>query len=496
MKGSTASPKKGSIVPTAKPPRNYRANSERVSESQPQRVVPPPRMRRAGGGGCGSALIGLMFALLLAAVVTSVLADRFSQATEQIVMPDPRHQPAEQESGSTTVPANMPNTLQQPFTVLLVGVDKRSVPEDDSVRSDTLIVVHVNPYEGWASMLSIPRDSVAKIPYLGMHKINAAYTYGYANATDLYRKDTEPDAAGAALAAETVERFLGLKIDYIAQVDFGGFEEIVNTLGGITVDVTQPVLDAEYPTENFGFERIYIPVGLQVFDGQVALRYARSRHSGTDFDRSRRQQQVLRALLREVQRRGLLNQVELLPSLVETLEQNVATTMPVSELAVLRSLAQLAKKIQTENILQLSINPYDVAVLKEQGSDIYWDEEDIALLVDRMLTGPKGENEVARVQVQNGIKVTGLATQVTNILSAEGFDMAEAADAPGMYEYTMIVDYTGRPETRKRLTNLMGISSEFVFDSPPPEAPPLPFDADIVVVLGQDYQDYWSFTLE
>ncbi|NJM09040.1 LCP family protein [Candidatus Gracilibacteria bacterium] len=300
---------------------------------------------------------------------------------------DPRRVVSADDATPAVGPPQLPNGLNQPFNVLLIGVDKRAVAEE-GVRSDTLIVVHVDPLANWAAMLSIPRDSMVEVPTLGVQKINTAFGYGYANAGALYGEDTTPDAGGGALAAETVEGFLGVPIDYIVQVDFRGFERVVDTLGGITVDVRQPLLDPAYPTEDFGVERIYIPAGLQQMDGATALRYARSRHSTSDFDRSRRQQQVLRAILQEVRERGVLQQASLLPGLARDFEQSVATTLPINDLDTLRGLADLASRLDTERIMQLSITPNDVAVVAENGSDIYWEPSDVAALVERFLAGP------------------------------------------------------------------------------------------------------------
>ncbi|MCG8352965.1 MAG: LCP family protein, partial [Chloroflexales bacterium] len=195
---------------------------------------------------------------VLASVVVMNLAHRATQTLEAIEQVDPRRPQASIPSAPDASPVPLPDTLREPFNVLLIGVDRRADP-DNGIRSDTLIVVHVNPSERWAGMLSIPRDSVVQIPHLGQMKINVAYSYGYTNAAELYGRGVDPAAAGGALAAETVEDFLNLKINYIAQVDFQGFERIVDTLGGITVDVAQPLLDPEYPTENYGYERLYVP---------------------------------------------------------------------------------------------------------------------------------------------------------------------------------------------------------------------------------------------
>ena len=287
----------------------------------------------------------------------------------------------------TSAPAELPTNLREPFTILLIGVDKRPT-ELEGVRSDTLIAVHVNPERHWASMLSIPRDSVVQVPNLGWSKINAAYGFGFNNAEALYGSGTTPDAAGAAVVAETVEQFLGTSVDYTAQIDFQGFEQLVDTLGGLILDVPAPLLDGEYPTDDYGYQRIYIPAGLQTLDGHMALIYARTRHASSDFERGKRQQAVLRALLNQVRERGLLQNAALLPQWAGVLRENIRTTIPIRDFTVLNGLATLARELKSDSILQLSINPNDVAIAHEDGSDIYWSEADIAVLVERWKQGP------------------------------------------------------------------------------------------------------------
>jgi LCP family protein required for cell wall assembly len=462
-----------------------------------------PRRPRRQRGGCGSLVVGLITILLMASLVLVVVTNLASQRFANMERVDPR-QRASQAAGSTSdgssegsdsnLPEPSSNLLEQPFNVLLVGVDSRDNP-DEIARSDTLIVVHVEPEEQWASMLSIPRDSVTQIPNLGQTKINAAYSFGYNNAEELYGDDTPPDSAGAALAAEAVERFLDIRIDYIAQVDFRGFERVVDTFGGLTIDVPQPLLDAEYPTEDYGYERIYVPAGIQVLDGRMALRYARSRHGGSDFDRSCRQQRVLRAMLREVRTRNLLDQAALIPDLVEDIEQSVSTTLPISDPGVIFGMIELAQSLNRDRIQQYSINPSNVQVIAERSSDIYWNERDIQLLVERMMAGPAAaeQEEVAAIQVQNGAGVRGLATRVTNNLNAQGFRMVEATDSPRPYEHSTIIDYTGHPETRQELAEALGIALDYVHAEPTDnDAPSAPYNTDIVLVLGSDYDEAWA----
>lgn len=458
----------------------------------PQRPRLKPRR-----GGCNSLFLGVLAMVMLGVAVLGVFAHLASRSVERIVVEDPRNTSANQPQAvaQESLPVDLPSTTLDPFTALLVGVDSRDSP-DEGVRSDTLIVVHVDPVDKWASMLSIPRDSMVQVPHVGLQKINVAYAYGHTNAADLYGPGTDPEAAGGALAAETVERFLGIKIDYIAQIDFHGFERLVDTFGGLLIDVPQPLLDPEYPTENYGFERLYIPAGLQVLDGRLALRYARSRHSGSDFDRSCRQQRVLRAMLREVRQRNVVDQVALLPEIISDLEASVNTTMPINDLGVIRGLLELAQALSSDRIEQFSINPDNVQVVAEQGSDIYWDKQDIEVLMARMMAGPEAPEQVARIQVQNGAGVRGLAMRVTSNLSTQGFAMVEPGDAPMDYEHTLLIDYTGNAEAVQRLADFLGIEADYIQTTRDIDTPPAPYNTDIVVVLGADYQERWAMVSE
>jgi LCP family protein required for cell wall assembly len=436
-------------------------------------------------------LLALVVILVLLSAVVSLWswAGGTLRAIEQA---DPRQAAQNPRAAATVDSAVLPAGVREPFNVLLVGVDSRSDPEE-GVRSDTLILVHVEPVAGWASMLSIPRDSMVEIPGVGQRKINFAYTYGYNNAEAIYGAGTAPDAGGGALAAETVAGFLGVKIDYIAQVDFNGFQRVIDTLGGVSIDVERPILDPTYPSEDFGYQRLYIPAGLQVMDGAAALRYARTRHSSSDFDRSARQQQVLRAILAEVRARGLLSQATLLPELARDLQESVSTTLPLSDLHTLRGLADIAQRIEPGKILALSINPNDVRIAAENGSDIYWDPNDVAAQVARLLAGPApAVEELARVQVLNGAERQGLAGRVSSRLAAEGFTLNEPGDAPATAERSMLIDYSGRPETLGRLAAALGLDEGSVYATPPADAPPAPFQTDIVLILGADYDPAWA----
>lgn len=475
---------------SARPPRSYRSARERVAHRRANsRHAVRVRTSRRRGAGCSSIIAGGIAAVLLSSLVLLVLSGFATRTLDSIQQSDPR---LNATSDSVRAQEELPRADLEPFTILLMGVDTRD-NETDAPRSDTLIVVHVDPQEQWASMLSIPRDSVVEIPYAGYQKINVAYPFGYLNAEEIYGEGTAPAEGGGALAAETVENFLGIPIDYTAQVDFRGFERLIDIMGGLVIDVPKPLLDAEYPTENYGFERLYIPAGLQVFDGATALRYARSRHSETDFDRSCRQQRVLRAMLRQARDQNILDQASRLPEIVENLERSVATTLPVSDLGVLYSLADLARELNTDRIIQMSINPDNVRIVSEQGSDIYWDDYDIERLVARMMRGPASEDDtVVAVQVMNGAGIGGLAGQVTRVLASEGINAVTPTDAPRRYTRTTIIDYSGQVAAREQLADLLGLPQSQIRSAPDDTDPPAQEGVDLVLVLGDDYQEEWT----
>lgn len=460
--------------------RPYRTARERVAARRAARGQVAPRRKSLALPG-----VILLLVTLLAVGLWSWIGGTLRAFQQE----DPRQSAADTGRAAFDAEA-LPQDLREPFNVLLIGVDRRPDPEEGA-RSDTLILVHVNPAGGWAGMLSIPRDSVVQIPGLGTAKINAAYAHGYNNPEALYGPGVAPEAAGGALAAETVAGFLGVQVDYIAQVDFHGFQRLVDTLGGIPINVEHPIFDATYPSEDCGYERLFIPAGLQVMNGDLALRYARTRHASSDFDRSRRQQQVLRAILHEVRARGLLSQATLLPELVRDLQESVSTTLPLSDLNTLRGLAALAQRLDAERILTLSINPNDVGIVWESGSDIYWDPADVAAQVARLQAGPGAKVEQARVQVLNGAGVPGLAGRVTARLAAQGFSLAAPDDAPRIYERSQLIDYRGRPETLRRLAETLGLDPGDVY-SVPPAGSPSADGVDLVLILGENYQPAWT----
>lgn len=378
--------------------------------------------------------------------------------------------------------------LVTPMNILLLGVDLRAGHIDEGVRSDSIMLLHLDPAGAWGSLLSIPRDSVAEVPGFGQSKINAAFNFGYNNAAQLHGEGADPVASGAALAADTVERFLNLpalgqRINYVATINFDGFANMVDAVGGIEVDVPVEIVDTEYPTDDFGYMTIRIPAGRQRMDGATALQYVRTRHADSDFGRAERQQQVVRAIVAALRDRPALLQPFAGLRLIEAAGAATRTTLPIGRLDALLMAAMLTR-IEPDSIAQHRISPETVAV-QEHGSDLVWDQAGLQALLRQWLTAPGEEQEAATIQVLNGAGVDGVAGRLTDALRAQGFTVT----TPGNTELTptsQIIDYGDHPATRRRLSRALG--SLPVVEGSSMDAPP---GVAIVVVLGEDYANYW-----
>ena len=178
------------------------------------------------------------------------------------------------------------------LNILLLGIDHRDDEPIEGSRSDTIMVVSIDPPSKSVVMVSLPRDLYVSIPGYYQQRINVAHMVG-----------------GPALVAQTIQANFGIAIDNYARVDFSGFEQVVDAVGGVVIDVERPVKDDEYPTEDYGTMRLFIPPGPLLLDGRTALMYARSRHSENDFGRSRRQQRVLMALRERAMQMNIVTKI-------------------------------------------------------------------------------------------------------------------------------------------------------------------------------------------
>ncbi len=231
---------------------------------------------------------------------------------------------------TTLVPAEAIAIPESPsaMNLLVLGSDRREGEEDEPSRSDTIILVHVDPDRDYLSLLSLPRDLRVNIPGHGFNKINYAFAVG-----------------GAALTIKTVQQVTGVDIDHYVEVDFNAFRDITNSLGGVYVDV-----DRRYYNDNPSYELIKLAPGYQLLDGDRALDYVRFRRDlNLDFGRMERQQTFLSALKEQAMGWDLPLK---LPRLVSSLFSNVATDLGANEIL---KLAYWAIRLDGENICRIAL---------------------------------------------------------------------------------------------------------------------------------------------
>lgn len=223
------------------------------------------------------------------------------------------------------------------FTVLVMGMDKRPGEFGASFRTDTMILISLDPATNRVGILSVPRDLYVEIPGYGLQRINAAYGVG----------ELEGPGGGPRLAMQTVQYNFGIRVNEYLLVDFETFIDVIDLIGGIHVNVPYDIYDPQYPDMNYGYDPFSISAGWQTLDGATALKYARSRHSSDDIDRNRRQQQVLYAIRDKVLTTNKIP--ELAPkafSLWAELNEGIDTGLSLDQIL---QLAWWVKDIPSEN---------------------------------------------------------------------------------------------------------------------------------------------------
>jgi LCP family protein required for cell wall assembly len=376
------------------------------------------------------------------------------------------------------------------LNVLLIGVDQRQ--GETSFNTDTLIVASVDPVKGSVSMFSIPRDTVdVPVPASAQalygstynNKINSYYSSAKANS------DTFPNGPAAALR-EMLSEFYGIRIDYSVMVNFSGFKQIVDTLGGIRITTKNPIVDETYPAGVGYLRRIRMPVGVRTMDGQEALIFARSRHSSSDFGRAERQQQVIAAVRAQTDVEAIAAN---LPALASTLQDAIKSDFPQGDLP---RLLELLGRVDASNLKSIVFAPpvYQTVGADERGYIIVPDVEKIRRAILAAFAAEPTpdeveeqsvESEAARIWVLNGTGRPGEAGAFAARLIQAGLEAtAPTGITPpeiGLLQ-TRLTVYNGAalrvPVTLALIERLMGIRAVEIDDPS--------VTVDIQIITGAD----------
>ena len=386
------------------------------------------------------------------------------------------------------------------INILLTGVGGGQHAGRD--LTDTLMLASIDPVNGNAALLSVPRDLWVTLPGKGSMKINAAYAT--AKAEYVRRNKAKPDdpkaiSAGFTSIDQTIEQVLGVPVHYNLLVNFQAFRQAVDTVGGVTVNAPADLYDPTMAWENN--KNPYLArQGAQTFDGVHALIYARSRETSSDFARSERQRAVLLALKQKAVSLGVVSNPTKLSRLLGAFGNNVQTDLSLGDATRLYS---IFKGINNSSIQSVSlagttsttssgagddslvttgtINGQSI-VMPKDGLENY---DDIQEYVRGKLRDGYITKEKAKVLVINGTVESGLAQRTADKLKTYGYNVVGTSSTETeIYENTIIID---RSNGKKKYTkNYLEQRYNTTAVKTIKDTSITPGTADFVVLLGGD----------
>jgi LCP family protein required for cell wall assembly len=368
--------------------------------------------------------------------------------------------------------------------ILLMGGDDE-ITGDGITRTDTMIIVSVNRTTNTVAMMSLPRDLYVYIPGWTMQRLNLAYTHGE-------QIGWQPDG-GWGLMRQTIFYNLGINVHYYALVNLSDFKQIIDTLGGIDVAVDcaiqdLPLIEAPPPPEAYKIESdgtYVLPVGYYHMNGDSALWYARSRGSSSDFDRGRRQQQILRAIWRAARGGGQLTQ---LPELWTQFTQVVKTNLAFDDMLGLLPLALNLDPGRIDHFYMQRLY-HTTPWQPPDGSNVQLPNYDPIRQLMEDFYLPPTESQIAavsdRILVYNGTGNSDWDRVAAERLGWDSYNAISggAADNPN-YADTILIDHTGRTKgsTVDDIVSILNVKPENIISEPDPNR-----EADFEVILGSSY---------
>lgn len=403
---------------------------------------------------CGCLVVAVLFAFLLGAGLAAFRQSAWAGPLAGILSPS-----SPVWSGT------------EPVTLLLLGTDRRQ-DESGPSRSDTIMLAMFEPQQKRIALLSIPRDLWVTIPGHGEGRINTAFFLGQAY---------DVANGGPGLAALTVEHNFGVPIDYWATLDFAGFARIIDALGGVTVEVPYDIYDPAYPDDANGTIELHIPAGTQHLNGDLALKYARTRHGDSDFDRADRQQQIVRAALDRALTPSILPR---LPRIARAVEDAVETDAGPSALVSLAGWAVRAKAVALDaRVIDRTLaGDY----ITGSGAQVLLpDWAGIDTLIGEMFAArlPQGQPLAGvTLRLENATDLPGLASLTAAQLGELGAYVSGVADREGgPMDRSMLYVYSPSPAAEAYLRAQFDLSDDQVV--PAQGGPP---DTHMTLVLGWD----------
>jgi LCP family protein required for cell wall assembly len=411
--------------------------------------------------------------LLLVALVAGYFGVKVVMATKQIISKNFTG------SAAALIGGELKGEGDGRINILILGIGGPG--HDGPDLTDTMMVLSIDPKAHTASMLSIPRDFYVKIPNNGWSKINAANAYG---------EQEHVQGGGPTLTKKVVSSVLGIPIHYYIKMDFDGFKQIVDAIGGVDVTVDQSLYDPYYPADTgHGYSPLYIKAGRQHMNGTVALRYARSRETTSDFDRAKRQQKVIQAVREKAMTLGTLSNPSKVNSIINAVGSHMKTDLQFWEI---KKLMTIAKGIDNSKTTTKVLDPTTGIVESSSVGGAYvlvptaglGNYTQIQEWVHSYLTDSYLVAEAAKVSVYNGTGTAGLAGEVSTFLKSYGYNVVTIGNAAATQPNSTLVDYTGgkKPYTLKYLSNRFHVQATTAPATSSTDG------ADIKLIIGQNFQ--------
>jgi len=325
--------------------------------------------------------------------------------------------------------------------ILLLGMGGKSHPGGG--LTDTIIVLSINWKTKKLAMISVPRDLWVKIPSYGYSKLNAAYYYSEQN--------SKVTGGGGKATSEVINKVLGIPIHYYVTIDFDGFKKIIDSIGGVDVYVSKAINDPFYPAADMiRYDPFKIAVGQHHMNGEIALKYARSRETTSDFDRSRRQEEILLATKNKILSLNTLANPKKVADLLGAIGDHLRTSLSIAEI---KTVFEAINGLDTEHIINKVFDtapgsPLQSAqeegkgyyILPRKGFENYTDLHKIA---QNIFDLPNAPSAAVKLEIYNGTDQTGAATKLANQLKKYGYQIVKAENAVKDYPQSIIYNCGG-----------------------------------------------------
>ncbi len=391
--------------------------------------------------------------------------------------------PGQGIGGLPPLPGVQQKAAEGQVSILVMGLDRRPHEGNAITRTDSMFILTIDKASKNAGILGIPRDSWVEVPFrqgegFDQARVNTIFSRG---------ENFGYEGGGAGLVKTVIEHNFGISIDHYVIIDFDGFIDVIDELGGIDVYVTEEVYDPTFSrTELPGdFYPLYFEVGEHHMDGATALDFSRTRYGNSDLDRIQRQQQVIFAVIDRALERKLVS-LDTLTDLWGKYKDAIDTD--INDLQA-PGFAALAAQVDASRITALSLAAAAVPYRTPFGEDVLLiDKEIVQQLVGALFSDQRLNEEAAHVEIQSSF---GLTEPVLGYLTRFGFAAGSLTAAStvsrDVVPLTLIIDFTGKAHTVERLADLLEVDPDQIRSAADGDERLITNgDTDIVIIMGAD----------